>query len=108
VFGCACYPNTAATSSHKLDPRSTLCVFLGYSPDHKGYRCFDLASRRVLISRHVVFDESSFPFPAPLLLRSLTHPPCFPLTRWSSHLSCGLLQVPLHRAPRRPPVPAPL
>jgi hypothetical protein len=62
IFGCACYPNTTATSSHKLDPRSTLCVFLGYSLDHKGYRCFDLTSRRVLISRHVVFDESIFPF----------------------------------------------
>ena len=62
VFGCACYPNTSATASHKLATRSTRCVFLGYSPDHKGYRCFDLTSRRVLISRHVVFDESDFPY----------------------------------------------
>jgi len=54
VFGCACYPNTSATAPHKLAPRSTRCVFLGYSPDHKGYRCFDLSSRRVLISRHIV------------------------------------------------------
>jgi hypothetical protein len=62
VFGCACYPNTSATASHKLAPRSTRCVFLGYSPDHKGYRCLDLTSHRVLISRHVVFDESDFPY----------------------------------------------
>jgi hypothetical protein len=62
VFGCACYPNTTATAPHKLAPRSTLCVFLGYSPDHKGYRYYDLTSRRVLISRHVVLDESVFPF----------------------------------------------
>jgi hypothetical protein len=30
VFGCACYPNLSATAPHKLAPRSTLCVFLGY------------------------------------------------------------------------------
>jgi hypothetical protein len=62
VFGCACYPNTAATAPHKLAPHSTLCVFLGYSLDHKGYRCFDLCSRRVLISCHVAFDEFVFPY----------------------------------------------
>ncbi|WVZ85197.1 hypothetical protein U9M48_032147 [Paspalum notatum var. saurae] len=65
VFGCVYYPNTSATAPHKLVPRSTRCVFLGYSPDHKGYRCFDLTSRRVLISRHVVFDESVFLSPPP-------------------------------------------
>jgi hypothetical protein len=62
VFGCACYPNLASTAPHKLAPRSTRCVFLGYTPDHKGYRCLDLTSHRVLISRHIVFDESNFPF----------------------------------------------
>jgi transposase InsO family protein len=62
VFGCACYPNLSATASHKLSPRSTLCVFLGYSSHHKGYRCLDLASNRIIISCHVTFDESTFPF----------------------------------------------
>jgi hypothetical protein len=33
VFSCASYPNIAATVSHKLAPRSTQCVFLGYSVD---------------------------------------------------------------------------
>ena len=62
VFGCTCYPNLSATAPHKLAPRSTLCVFLGYSAHHKGYRCLDLSSNRVIVSRHVVFDETSFPF----------------------------------------------
>jgi hypothetical protein len=61
VFRCACYPNLDSTTPHKLAPCSTRCVFLGYSPDHKGYRCLDLTSHRVLISRHVVFDELDFP-----------------------------------------------
>jgi hypothetical protein len=62
VFRCACYPNLASTTPHKLAPRSTRCVFFGYSPNHKGYRCLDLTSHRVLISHYVIFDESDFPF----------------------------------------------
>jgi hypothetical protein len=50
VFRCACYPNTSATAPHKLAPRFCLCVFLGYSSDHKGYRCLDLTTNCVLIS----------------------------------------------------------
>jgi hypothetical protein len=61
VFDCACYPNTSATAPNKLFPRSTRCLFLGYSPGHKGYRCLDLTSHRIIISRHVVFDEDVFP-----------------------------------------------
>lgn len=64
AFGCLCFPNTYSTSPHKLAPRSVRCVFIGYPLEHKGYRCLDLHSRRVFISRHVVFDESSFPYTA--------------------------------------------
>jgi hypothetical protein len=64
VFGCLCYPNLTATSKHKLAPRSTAYVFLGYPSSHKGYRCLDLTTRRIIISRHVVFDEMQFPFSA--------------------------------------------
>uniref|UniRef100_A0A453GS21 Integrase catalytic domain-containing protein n=1 Tax=Aegilops tauschii subsp. strangulata TaxID=200361 RepID=A0A453GS21_AEGTS len=62
VFGCLCFPNLYATSQHKLAPRSTRCVFLGYPLEHKGYRYFDLTSRKVIVSRHVTFDETIFPY----------------------------------------------
>ena len=62
VFGCLCFPNTSATSPNKLAPRSLPCVFLGYSDEHKGYRCLDLLSGRIHISRHVTFVEHIFPF----------------------------------------------
>jgi hypothetical protein len=71
VLGCTCYPNTTATAPHKLSPRSTRCVFLGYSADHKGYRCLDLSTNCLIVSRHVVFDEDSFPLTASLSLIDL-------------------------------------
>jgi hypothetical protein len=64
VFGCTCYPNTAATAPHKLAHRSTRCVLLDYSSDHKGYHCLDQSTNRLIVSRHVAFDEDSFPLAA--------------------------------------------
>ncbi|GJU77022.1 ribonuclease H-like domain-containing protein [Tanacetum coccineum] len=60
VFGCLCYPYVDV--SHKLKPRSTPCIFLGYPVNHRGYRCLDIASNKIIISRHVRFDEDIFPF----------------------------------------------
>jgi hypothetical protein len=62
VFGCTCYPNLSAKAVHKLAPRSTRCIFLGYSVDHKGYRCLDLTTTNIVVSQYVVFDEADFPF----------------------------------------------
>jgi histone deacetylase 1/2 len=62
VFGCACYPNLRPYNRHKLEFRSKQCVFLGYSSMHKGFKCLEVSSGRVYISRDVVFDETEFPF----------------------------------------------
>jgi hypothetical protein len=61
VFGCSYYPNLSAKVAHKLAPRSTRCVFLGYSTDHKGYRCHDLTTNNIIISQHVVFKRQISP-----------------------------------------------
>jgi hypothetical protein len=37
-------------------------VFLGYSSSHFDYRCLDLASPRICVSRHVRFHEDVFSF----------------------------------------------
>ncbi|KAL4569482.1 hypothetical protein LXL04_025120 [Taraxacum kok-saghyz] len=62
VFGCQCYPHLRPYNAHKMDFRSTSCVFLGYSTSNHGYRCFDPSSDRIYIARHVRFNEHSFPF----------------------------------------------
>lgn len=61
VFGCLCFPNVNHSHLHKLSARSTPCLFLGYPINHRGYRCLDLKTNRIIMSRHVVFDETTFP-----------------------------------------------
>jgi histone deacetylase 1/2 len=60
LFGCACWPNLRPYNSRKLAFRSKRCAFLGYSNMHKGYKCLDISSGRVYISRDVIFDEAIF------------------------------------------------
>jgi histone deacetylase 1/2 len=62
TFGCACWPLLRPYNARKLSFRSKECVFIGYSGHHKGYKCLDVATGRVYISRDVIFDESVFPF----------------------------------------------
>jgi hypothetical protein len=57
VFGSTCFVLFQSHECNKLEPRSRLCYFLGYGVEQKGYRCYDPVSRRLRISRRVVFWE---------------------------------------------------
>lgn len=59
-FGCRCYPYLRPYNRHKMDYRSQPCIFLGYSSQHKGYKCLSDAGK-IYITRHVIFDELQFP-----------------------------------------------
>jgi hypothetical protein len=61
VFGCACYPLLRPYNSHKLMYRSKKCIFLGYCSNYRGYICYDPTSKKTIITRHAVFDETTFP-----------------------------------------------
>lgn len=58
VFGARCWAKTpTALGGSKLDPRSIECRLLGYSSGAGNYKVQDISSRRVFVSRDVVFDE---------------------------------------------------
>jgi hypothetical protein len=62
LFGCRVYPCLRDYMPNKFSPHSIPCIFLGYSPSHKGFRCLDLTTSRIYITRHAQFDETHFPF----------------------------------------------
>jgi hypothetical protein len=62
VFGSLCYPWLRPYSKHKLSNRSMPCVFLGPSNQHHAYQCYHIPTKKLYLSRHVVFHESIFPF----------------------------------------------
>jgi hypothetical protein len=57
VFGCRAHAKVTRPDLKKLDDRSKPMVMVGYEPGGKAYRLFNPATKRVLVSRDVVFDE---------------------------------------------------
>ncbi|KAG8502831.1 hypothetical protein CXB51_000478 [Gossypium anomalum] len=60
VFGCMCYALIPAERRTKLERRSALGIFVGYSSTKKGYRVYDPSTKKILVSRDIKFDEDKF------------------------------------------------
>ncbi|MCO5574122.1 hypothetical protein L7F22_027901 [Adiantum nelumboides] len=57
VFGCIAYVHVPDELRTKLDSKAEKCIFIGYSLEQKGYKCYNPITRHVRVSRDVVFDE---------------------------------------------------
>jgi hypothetical protein len=57
VFGCIAYVHVFDEKISKLDPKADKCIFIRYSSEQKGYRCFNPSTLMLQVSRDVVFDE---------------------------------------------------
>ncbi|CAL1398262.1 unnamed protein product [Linum trigynum] len=66
TFGCLVYAKDTQHGLDKFAERGRRCVFVGYPLAQKGYRVYDLTSRRIYTSRDVFFVEGEFPFRTPL------------------------------------------
>ncbi|CAL1357037.1 unnamed protein product [Linum trigynum] len=82
AFGCLAYAKDTSSGLDKFAPRGRRGVFVGYPNSQKGYRIYDLASRRIITSRDVHFVESEFPFlrPTAELPSNTTLPAVSPLS----------------------------
>ena len=69
VFGCVAFVNLQKHLRTKLDPCALKCVFVGYHPFQKGYRCYHLTTRKFYVSMDVTFSEHEM-FYAPSILHS--------------------------------------
>ena len=59
TFGCVAHVKVTTPNQRKLDDRSRRMIFVGYEPGSAAYRVYDPSTRRVHISRDVVFDEAA-------------------------------------------------
>nr|KAJ0198111.1 hypothetical protein LSAT_V11C700366270 [Lactuca sativa] len=62
VLGCLAYYRNTDTKGEKFENKGKPGVFLGYPQGTKGYKIYDIESRKIIISREVLFHESTLPF----------------------------------------------
>ena len=58
VFGCIAYAHVPKEKRKKFDDKGVKCIFIGYSPESKGYRLYDPLNNKMILSRDVEFLEN--------------------------------------------------
>jgi transposase InsO family protein len=59
IFGCIAYAHVPDKRRTKLDDKSVKCVFIGVSEESKAYRLYNPITKKIIISRDVLFDEEN-------------------------------------------------
>lgn len=57
VFGCIAYAKIPEARRIKLDDKGVKCIFVGYGDRTMGYKLYNPLTKKVIISRDVVFEE---------------------------------------------------
>ncbi|KAL0356380.1 UNVERIFIED_CONTAM: Retrovirus-related Pol polyprotein from transposon TNT 1-94 [Sesamum radiatum] len=59
IFGCIAYAHIPDEKRKKLDEKAEKCVFLGVSETSKAYKLLNPLTKKIVISRDVIFDEEN-------------------------------------------------
>jgi hypothetical protein len=57
VFGCDAYVHVPKENRSRLDKKAKKCIFIGYKDGVKGYKLWNLETKKTVYSRDVVFRE---------------------------------------------------
>ena len=57
VFGCVSYIHIDYDARSKLDAKSKICFFIGYSDEKFDYSFWDEQNKKIIRSRNVIFNE---------------------------------------------------
>ncbi|GKV28744.1 hypothetical protein SLEP1_g37756 [Rubroshorea leprosula] len=57
IFGCVAYAHVPDQKRKKLDNKGEKCIFLGVGNQSKAYKLYNPSTKKIVISRDVVFDE---------------------------------------------------
>jgi histone deacetylase 1/2 len=85
-------------NKHKLEPKVTPYIFVGYSLSQNTYLCLDPKTRKLFHSRHVIFHEGTFLFQTSSSTTSMLISP-------SSSIKDSFVQISLPHIPLPSPHP---
>ena len=58
IFGCTAFVHAHEPHKSKLEPCAHTCIFLGYAPSQRGYKCYDPVSHKFYVPMDVTFFEN--------------------------------------------------
>jgi hypothetical protein len=96
IFSCPAYIYAEKHTRTKLDSKSRPGIFMGYAKESKAYRIWDTTKNKIVISRDVIFHESSIPSSSSS--SSVTTPPS-PVTINFSRILAIMTALPIQPSP---------
>ncbi|KAJ4703138.1 Retrovirus-related Pol polyprotein from transposon TNT 1-94 [Melia azedarach] len=109
IFGCSAFVHIHSQHRSKLDPKAIKCIFIGYSSNQKGYKCYYPVTRKFYHSMDVSFFEQQPYYPkSDIQGENFTHE--YQLwdietleTSFSNHSPMSSIEIPQYEIPLSEP-----